>query len=87
MNVIVSKYIDVIKNVKEETTPIVNNGGSRKAIFKTFCLDITKLESKGVLNTLQVSSILSNINSQIDIINGGFNYSQTDINRKLKKEI
>lgn len=26
-------------------------------------------------------------NSQIDIINGGFNYSQTDINRKLKKEI
>jgi len=68
MNVIVSKYIDVIKNVKEETTPIVNNGGSRKAIFKTFCLDITKLESKGVLKTLQVSSILSNINSQIDII-------------------
>lgn len=26
-------------------------------------------------------------NSQIDIINAGFNYSQTDINRKLKKEI
>lgn len=26
-------------------------------------------------------------NSQLDAINSGFNYSQTDINKKLKKEI
>ena len=26
-------------------------------------------------------------NSQLDAINAGFNYTQTDINRKLKKEI
>lgn len=30
---------------------------------------------------------ISIYNSQIDIINAGFNYSQTDITRKLKKEI
>lgn len=68
MNVIVSEYLNVITNVREETTPIVNNAASNKAIFKAFCLDISKLESKGVLNTLQISSILSNINSQIKII-------------------
>ena len=68
MNAIVSEYLDVIKNVREETTPIVNNGCSKKAIFKAFCLDITKLESRGVIGSLQVSSILSNINSEIKII-------------------
>jgi len=65
MNVIVSAYLDVIKNVREETTSIVNNAGNRKAIFKAFCLDIAKLESKGNLNSLEVSSILSNINYEI----------------------
>jgi hypothetical protein len=68
MNVILSEYLDVIKNVREETTPIVNNSCSKKAIFKAFCLDITKLESKGVIGSLQVDSILSNINSEIKII-------------------
>lgn len=33
----------------------------------------------------QISSAI--LYSQIDIINAGFNYTQTDINRKLKKEI
>lgn len=68
MNIIVSEYLDVIKNVREETTSIVNNAGNRKAIFKAFCLDIAKLESKGTLNSLEVSSILSNINSEIKVI-------------------
>ncbi len=34
---------------------------------------------------LELSTIINN--SQLDIINSGFNYTQTDITRKLKKEI
>ena len=34
---------------------------------------------------LELSLYISN--SQMDLINSGFNYSQTDITRKLKKEI
>ena len=34
---------------------------------------------------LELSLIINNF--QLDIINSGFNYTQTDITRKLKKEI
>ena len=67
MNLIVSEYLDVIKNVREETTHIVNNGGSNKAIHKAFCLDISQLELSGKFSQLQVTSFLDNLSAQIKI--------------------
>ena len=67
MNVIVSEYLSTIQNVREETTPIINNGGSNKAIWKAFCLDITQLELCGKFPEMQVVSFLDNIGKEIKI--------------------
>jgi hypothetical protein len=67
MNFIVSDYLSTIQNVKEETTPIINNGGSNKAIWKAFCLDITQLELCGKFPEMQVVSFLDNLGKQIKI--------------------
>lgn len=67
MNVIVTEYLNVIKNVREETTSIVNNGNSNKAIWKAFCLDISQLELKEKFPQLQVTSFLDNLSAQIKI--------------------
>jgi hypothetical protein len=67
MNTIVTEYLNVIKNVRKETTPIVNNGNSNKAIFKAFCLDISQLELSGKFNQIQVTTFLDNLSKQIQI--------------------
>jgi hypothetical protein len=67
MNVIVSEYLSTIQNVREETTPIINNGESNKAIWKAFCLDITQLELCGKFPEMQVVSFLDNIGKEIKI--------------------
>lgn len=67
MNFIVSDYLSTIQNVKEETTPIINNGGSNKAIWKAFCLDIAQLELCGKFPEMQVVSFLDNLSKQIKI--------------------
>jgi hypothetical protein len=67
MNFIVTDYLSTIKNVREETTPIINNGGSNKAIWKAFCLDITQLELCGKFPEMQVVSFLDNLSKQIKI--------------------
>lgn len=64
------------------------------SILKTSALsNEAKEELERELETFNITperfeqlSIMIN-NSQIDIINAGFNYTQTDIIRKLKKEI
>lgn len=65
MNKIFSEYKEEIINVKEETSPIVNNSGSHKAIWKAFCLDISRLELSGKLSSLQLSSLLDNLGKEI----------------------
>jgi hypothetical protein len=67
MNVIVTEYLSVIKNVREETIHIVKNGGSNKAIHKAFCLDISQLELNGKFPQIQVTSFLDNLSTQIKI--------------------
>jgi len=67
MNTIVSEYLDTIKNVKKETTSIVNNGDSNKAIFKAFCLDISQLELSGKFSPLQVTAFLDNLSKEIKV--------------------
>ena len=67
MNSIVSEYLDVIKKVREETTPIVNNGNTNKAIWKAFCLDISQLELSGKFNEIQITSFLETLSNQIKI--------------------
>jgi hypothetical protein len=67
MNIIVTEYLNVIKNVREETTSIVNNGNSNKAIWKAFCLDISQLELSKKFPQLQVTSFLDNLSTQIKI--------------------
>lgn len=67
MNIIVSEYLNVIKNVREETIHLVKNGGSNKAIHKAFCLDISQLELSGKFSQLQVTSFFENLSTQIKI--------------------
>jgi len=67
MNTIVSEYLNTIKNVREETTSIVNNGDSNKAIFKAFCLDISQLELSGKFFPLQVTAFLDNLSKEIKV--------------------
>lgn len=67
MNVIVTEYLNVIKNVREETIHLVKNGGSNKAIHKAFCLDISQLELSGKFSQLQVTSFFENLSTQIKI--------------------
>jgi len=67
MNVTVTEYLDVIKNVREETIHLINNGGSKKAIWKAFCLDISQLELSGKFPQLQVTSLFDNLSTQIKI--------------------
>lgn len=67
MNNIVIEYLDTIKKVREETTPIINNGNSNKAIWKAFCLDISQLELSGKFNEIQITSFLETLSNQIKI--------------------
>lgn len=67
MNNIVIEYLNTIKNVREETTSIVNNGDSNKAIFKAFCLDISQLELSGKFSPLQVTTFLDNLSKKIKV--------------------
>ena len=65
MNKIFSEYKEVVVSVREETSPIVDNGGSNQSIWKTFCLDLSKLELSGKLSHLQLSSFLDNLVKEI----------------------
>lgn len=67
MNIVVSEHLNVIKNVREETIYLVKNGGSNKAIWKAFCLDISQLELSGKFPQLQVTSFFDNLSAQIKI--------------------
>lgn len=67
MNVIVSEHLETIKNVREETAVIVNNGGSNKAIWKALCLDISQLELSGKFPKIQLTSFLDNLSKNIKI--------------------
>jgi len=65
MNKIFSEYKEVIVNVREKTSPIINNGGSNQSVWKAFCLDLSKLELSGKLSPLQLSSLLDNLGKEI----------------------
>lgn len=65
MNKVFSEYKEEILNVREETSLIVNNSGSNKAIWKAYILDISRLELSKKLPSLQLTSLLDNLKKEI----------------------
>jgi len=67
MNKIFSEYKEEVINVKEGTAPIVGNGGGIKAVWKAFCLDMSRLELSGKLSPLQLSVLLNAVGREIAV--------------------